>query len=598
MDTDDRVQAVLAQFENSGRPFTEVSLLSALNALARKIRESGEDFPSCLSAEGLAFHLVENCLEREVTWGTYHGPMAIGQDAEGNRVDTPSLDSVSAEVVEYWEQRAFSARHPILRARYADLVWDFKLRAAGTRAPVEMAHIAIDNNLVIIQQSLHASKGMVPVKLRRALSLALSINDTQRIQIVRHVILAARRDAYWHMWRLIYDELLKNGRAGLTDAERQELIRGIEEELGRELQTNKPNLTQIENLTLWLADYYRPTRDNEMRRVVGAYASFVHTILDSSPGLTASGHLERLHEIYLRYNLTQEAQALTQRLEEMGDRALNDMQTVSHSMNIPKEEMDRYLDALTNGTIEGALTRIAIQFSEDPVEVRNILDRLAAVAPFQFLFTKKIQNPDGITIAHVGPLEDDMDGNIVYQMAQGMALSGVFLRAAMEHMTRKFGVTAEAMCQHLYGSPVFVEHHRALIQRGLRAYLEGEFDVCIHMLIPQIEQVVRRLAQMCGAHVYRTGRRGGFQVRNLDELLRDECVVSSLGERFTIYLASLLTDQRGWNLRNNVCHGISPSDQFTVGIADRIIHALLVLGLLRQRPTSQAQPSESQPDIM
>jgi len=591
MDADERVLAAFSELECSGGPFSEMSVLGALRTLARTIQGSGQDLPSCLHAEMLAFQLVENCLGTDTMWGTYYGPMAVGQDAEGNRVDIPSLDSVSAEIITYWEQRARLAQHPILRARYADLVWDFGRKVTGTQAPVEMAHIVIDSNVAMVEHRLHASKGIVPVKLRRALSLALSTNDSQRIPRVREGVLATKPDGYWPHWRLVYDELLKTKRAGLTDSERQGLIRGIEEELSRELQAAEPNGTQVENLTLWLADYHRSQEPDEMRRVIEAYAGFSHRILNSSPGLVASDQLERLHEICRRYGLTQEARALTRRLEEVGDRVLNDMHTVTHSMDIPKEQMDGYLNALGRGTLTDALTRIAVVFIEEPEEVRRSLERLTSIAPLQFMITKRVTNRDGIAIAEVGALREDPDGNLVYHTGQRMGLSCTFLRCAMEHVKRRFDLKAEDICGYLYESPLFLEHHRALVLRGLRAYLEGEFDVCVHMLIPQIERVVRRLATKCGAciYTYRGGCGGGFQLRSLHELLKDECVERSLTEGTSLYLASLLTDRRGWNVRNNVCHGIPQSDDFTAVIADRVVHALLVLGALREAPSTDGE---------
>ncbi|WP_367270581.1 DUF4209 domain-containing protein [uncultured Rikenella sp.] len=40
----------------------------------------------------------------------------------------------------------------------------------------------------------------------------------------------------------------------------------------------------------------------------------------------------------------------------------------------------------------------------------------------------------------------------------------------------------------------------------------------------------------------------------------------------------LLTDNRGWNLRNEVCHGLTEISQFDQMTVNRIIHALLCLG--------------------
>ena len=47
------------------------------------------------------------------------------------------------------------------------------------------------------------------------------------------------------------------------------------------------------------------------------------------------------------------------------------------------------------------------------------------------------------------------------------------------------------------------------------------------------------------------------------------------------YLRLVLTDQRALNLRNSLCHGFLPPESFGIGAADRLIHVLTLLGLVR-----------------
>jgi hypothetical protein len=103
----------------------------------------------------------------------------------------------------------------------------------------------------------------------------------------------------------------------------------------------------------------------------------------------------------------------------------------------------------------------------------------------------------------------------------------------------------------------------------------------MHLLIPQVEAAVRTLAELLNLPVYRRGKREGLQSRNLDELLQMESLVNALGRSQAIYLRVLLTDSRGWNLRNVVCHGIPPTEAFNSEVADRVFHALLILAGLR-----------------
>jgi hypothetical protein len=66
-------------------------------------------------------------------------------------------------------------------------------------------------------------------------------------------------------------------------------------------------------------------------------------------------------------------------------------------------------------------------------------------------------------------------------------------------------------------------------------------------------------------------------LKNLEEVLREDCIAKSLSEGVVLNLRVLLTDQRGWNIRNGICHGLLTPGSFGRGLTDRLFHALLVL---------------------
>lgn len=104
--------------------------------------------------------------------------------------------------------------------------------------------------------------------------------------------------------------------------------------------------------------------------------------------------------------------------------------------------------------------------------------------------------------------------------------------------------------------------------------------VAIHLLIPQIEEATRNLIELSGGVVLKKNRGGGFQLKTFDDILRDEIITQVLGEDIQIYLRVLFTDQRGWNLRNDVCHGMSDISSFSYQSAERILHVLIILGAI------------------
>ena len=79
-------------------------------------------------------------------WGTYYGP-------EMSRIDNNAIVRHAAAGAHHagmhrvLDRSKNTARHPALRARYADMVWDLSQKATGTKPPIDAARIAIDGRL-------------------------------------------------------------------------------------------------------------------------------------------------------------------------------------------------------------------------------------------------------------------------------------------------------------------------------------------------------------------------------------------------------------------------------------------------------------------
>jgi len=100
----------------------------------------------------------------------------------------------------------------------------------------------------------------------------------------------------------------------------------------------------------------------------------------------------------------------------------------------------------------------------------------------------------------------------------------------------------------------------------------------------------------CGGAAYKPGCNGAIMLKNFEDLLRDERAEASLREDGVHYLRVLFTDQRGWNLRNNIAHGLTLPQSFDRTMADRVFHALLLFGLLRARAATPIKGDGGQTD--
>jgi hypothetical protein len=594
---------VLGTFETRSEPFDPHEVAEAVRALGKQMEAAGKAVTLDIRAECLAFTLMENYRGDDgFTWGTYYGPVGVFHDAQGTRVEVPPVDEITPEIIAYWQERARTARHPLLQRRYADLAWEFG-RRAKLAVDVALPRTAIDATVAAAGTKLFKHSTVGFTGLKRGLALAQSIRDDARVVTVRDALIAyedaVAEEAFPGTWGIAFDELVaaKSKHIPVPPGFVAKLISDLEARLGRLARPEAPGAVPdgfaVEAAALRLARHYRAVGDEEgMRRVVRTYGEAFRAAAEKAAPLLAMAWLERVLDTYRSFGLREDAEATEVRLRELGPDAVKAMKPISTETEIPADEVEQFLDAITTGTLEEVLVRIAVQFIPDKTAVTEEVHRLAKTSPLSAIISQTLMDREGRPIAKIGPVEDDLDGRVVRQTSQHMQFEILWLRAALDRMRERLKPSAADLRDHLLKSPVFTNEKGPILERGLAAYLDGEAIVAAPMLIPQVEDALRNLLRLAGGSTYKQHRLGGLMLKIFDDLLREDAVVKTLGENVAHYFRVLFTDQRGWNIRNDVCHGITPVAAFSPQLTDRIFHALLVLALLR------AQEGETSAELL
>ena len=528
----------------------------------------GQDIPDILIWEQMAFDFIEKYPNEKSGWGTYFGPSFVLPNEEGKMVEYPSIQRITSKIISYWEKRAKESTHPIFKARYSNLVWDFSEKITGKKPHYSNAQLYIDSIIEIAERDLHKYSLDAIEKLERALSLALSINDKERINRLIEAIISYERkigeDDKPGLWGFSYEFLIKNKKVPISDDKKRAIIIDLEKRFDRLLKGN--NHWAAQRAALLLVDYHSKIR----KKILLRYGKLIQRQAEKASPLVAGAWLEELYHLYLQYGMKDEADKISNKIRESGRKAKDELKEIKIPIKIPKNELEKYINWLTDGDLKTVLQKIAVNY-------------IPKKAPISFLSTHKIMDAEGRPVATVGSQEEDIDGHIVLQISQNMQISSIFLRETLNTLIDKFKLTTEKIIDYLYESPIFDERRKELLIEGIEAYLKGNYVVSLHILIPQIEAIIRNLSEKVGIPILKPSRTGGFFYRTLDELLREKGIIKVLSEDMCLYFRVLLTDPRGWNLRNEVCHGISGPERFNQISADRIFHALLCLALVKEK---------------
>lgn len=615
IDTPPEVLAVLATFDARTDVFEASDVRGALDRAIENRNSLTPEALKGLRAEVGAFAFDIQGEEAGPPWNTYFRPWMSCTNGDGSPFYVPDLREVDVEMLDYWAARSKDVKHPVLAARYADLVWDateFVTKAKRGRDKFEYVTRAIDGYIAAARMDDGTAWGDTRENLTRALKLALSIKNSTRITdatkaTIEYVERTADDDhigTYCYLFRnLLPDE----GGPELTEEEERDIVEMFETKFAEmttpggkwDVDPHSPR-----DVGLFLAGYYqRKGKPEERVRVLRTVAQAFERRAKIGEPMTGMMFLEDARNYYIEAGLREEAERVQHDAQKMGPEAEKRLVRTSVKHEIPKAEVDKFLDGLMEGGMENALLRLTINFMPDQAEIAKRMAEVAKDHPLYAMFfgnAKKLGH--GHIEADVGDETGDPDGKMVHETSQHIQFHTYWIAWAFDRMIRD-GLTGGRLVEFLRPCLLFTEERIPLIRRGVEAHFIGDYTQAIHILIPQIERALVNLPPLAGKpsnKAHRTGR-GVMQFKNLNDVLAkaEWPVPGDDGENLRMYLLAALAHPKGLNIRNDVCHGLWSPDHFTRVASERVIHVLMAVSMLRpvkgQPPEGPKTDPESPP---
>lgn len=145
-----------------------------------------------------------------------------------------------------------------------------------------------------------------------------------------------------------------------------------------------------------------------------------------------------------------------------------------------------------------------------------------------------------------------------YQAAKRYEIfAGLFVKRYIWFAKKKEIFTSEKL-RFLVDRNAFIPSDRKeTFLKGLLAGFELDLPTAMHLLMPQVENAIRCLAEDCGAVVYKTDSKGVEECLSLESVLQTPEIEECLDEDFLFNLRLFYTSEYGFGMRNIVCHGLN-----------------------------------------
>lgn len=130
---------------------------------------------------------------------------------------------------------------------------------------------------------------------------------------------------------------------------------------------------------------------------------------------------------------------------------------------------------------------------------------------------------------------------------------------AYQQVILEHRITKNHLWDICLSSTIIPKNRIDLWVEGLYYGFENNFVVSSHLLVPQIENMIRFFMKEKDIKTTTLGNDGIETENGLTTLLNNENITDVIDESLVFELKALLTEQIGSNLRNNIAHGLVTS---------------------------------------
>jgi hypothetical protein len=259
-------------------------------------------------------------------------------------------------------------------------------------------------------------------------------------------------------------------------------------------------------------------------------------------------------------------------MTQFGELAVQEMGTIKSEPIDLTDAVQSARQAVQGKSVADALYGLAtVHRFADVARAREFARKMVNEHPLQALFAAKYLSTDGRVVAKVDgagpnlgapePGSSAVRAQMIrhHSMCISLAVQGSILPALeclrAEHRIRETDLVAMARRSGIV--PIGREH---LIGKALYCGLEGDWAAAIHILVPQIEHMVRVQLKQAGSKTTTLTPQGIEQEVGLSSLMDDPAVDQVLGANVAWEIRAVFCDNMGPNVRNEVAHGLVDDD--------------------------------------
>lgn len=491
-----------------------------------------------------------------------------------------SLPAVTADCLAYWNNRRQTAINPRIRLRYSELVREYKHAFPA----IEIEHSFYQESISLLISVIEGNYICREMQQINAIHWLFELlgNKNDNLPKAKEILSnyvnnAASTGGAFPQKSLELKIILEHSKA-FTDSELEAAFQRYTTYIGSLYQPTKEYVffQAVQDFLPFLKKYHPQL----MRDYIFRAETLFRQCQDFEP-MKRQFILMDLQKAYAANSLNTDAQRLNKDIQVAAADSVKNMEHFSTSINVPYELFELQVNQIipddTSQQFAGFLGYFIPRIKREMALLQN-----SQPSPLDMMTT--IVHDDMGSSYKIGSLQDDPQGHLLRHLSMFSGLRAYLMSLCINKMQQSGVWSLATLQEYIARCPIISEHVIKVLHRALVHYFNGEYAEFCYMVVPQLEYIVRHVIREEDGTVIKAKQNSdGYQLITLGDLLRDQRIdmIYNLGtgdESVSFYLRFLLTDPRGLNLRNRICHGIGEPSIFSEeGTATLLLHALLFL---------------------
>ncbi|MFC1835952.1 DUF4209 domain-containing protein [Thermodesulfobacteriota bacterium] len=266
-----------------------------------------------------------------------------------------------------------------------------------------------------------------------------------------------------------------------------------------------------------------------------------------------------------------------------------ELSSVPIELRIPEEVLENFLNIYRHISIDVAVERVATDpnLVVDLAASRQTTNKHAASSPVIAMASKFIFDKDR-KVFSADTDEESMKMLVDRDYYLGVAFLNEFLlKNVFQVLREEKGLSPNDLIGFLEKWHLWDKEKTPFVRVAIERYFEFDYVSALHILVPQLEDCVRKAFAKAG-YATTTIQKGTTQhEQTFTEFLKRTDIRGAIPENFHKYLEMALVEQTGFNLRNDVAHGLIKQQDCNENNTLMVIHLYLILATCRIIPPSE-----------